>query len=1222
MKSMTRLFPRTIRLLQLAGLACLGPATGQLRADLATVLFQDDFTGGIPGWTAVQPTGGAYVEGPMLWEYDKASGSFGEHSNIYTDSAAFSSTRIAVMLINDTVAPSNFTYTARLTAGDDDGFGLIFGYQNETTFYRAQFARQSDVNRSTHWPYTGWNVDLMEDRQITDLFGASTSPTNASYVSFVNTAGRPFDVTLSVTNNRLTLTVVDDPDGAPVVYNLVADEPLPSSAAGKVGMFSWGMSGTVGGVRSFRVQNPVLIPTPLAGDPAKTVLTNWSFLITPRGDGGTPVVTAGGPPVWAQGLSLNGDRGTMIENSDWTADNTAPFTTNFAAPTAVAGDVNWSNYVYSARIVSADNDGLGMLLHYQNETNFYRIAFRNQASAAGIKQGISIQRNVNLNFDQIFASTSFLPPIYTAFDVHASIRTNRLQIVIVSNPLGAAPQFYALGPFDLDAIGSGSTVNNGKIGVFSWAQFQNVAGDGSSDAGTEFDFVRVSQVKGEGLLVSSAYGTPDPPVGLNDLPISTVVTAKVDSVVVSQPGVRRISTGWSGVGSVPTNGVTNEVVFTLSTFSSVFWKWRSEYELSVSATPGGTVNYLGTQFVPEGTNLTLTATPNPGNVFLGWSGKSLSPNTNLALTMTGPVTLQAKFAADSDGDGLPDAWELMYFGNLSQGPGGDPDGDGKNNLTEFQQGTDPTFAGTLVFSDGLTSRWTNEQRDPALPGQLVVVDFGSGYRGAYDESNDNRAANDSTFIGTNGLANYASFQSPIYVIRSNLWTDAWGADFSAQIDFTVGDNDGNCFYFRYQNLSNWYRVTIQGQADDVTRPRFGLSVQLCRNGIYSELALDPTIAIDPLDFSWYKRVRITVNATGGDFDIRAKGWNWLFQDFDLGSERVLLFSDASLATGRIGFGFWGQGSFGFPTATNGIPVSAGALADNIIVKVGGSNVFVEDWETATLATNLPPGWTNPYADVPFGLVGDWRVTADGTIGQLTNNFGTAASGTVASPKADVEGPILLAPPLTNVSYLLELGIHPFDDDGIGFVYDFADTNNFARVLFDAQVPLAGNIPQGLSVSRKSGGVWSDVVAGDTSFVYTPGRPFEVRFANNNGSYTLTAWNSDAPTNVSRWQWTGAPTAPNNRFGLAVWAFTDAHFTYVRASSLTTRITEPFKITGISVVGANIVLNVAKPSGVLYHVQRATTVGGTYVNVATNQSGAQYTEPRPAGTAFYRLMLAP
>jgi hypothetical protein len=54
------------------------------------------------------------------------------------------------------------------------------------------------------------------------------------------------------------------------------------------------------------------------------------------------------------------------------------------------------------------------------------------------------------------------------------------------------------------------------------------------------------------------------------------------------------------------------------------------------------------------------------------------------------IFLAAAKSADSDGDGLPDSWELHYFGNLSSGPDDDPDLDGVNNRTEFAFGTNPT----------------------------------------------------------------------------------------------------------------------------------------------------------------------------------------------------------------------------------------------------------------------------------------------------------------------------------------------------------------------------------------------------------------------------------------------------------------------------------------------------------------------------------------------------
>lgn len=47
---------------------------------------------------------------------------------------------------------------------------------------------------------------------------------------------------------------------------------------------------------------------------------------------------------------------------------------------------------------------------------------------------------------------------------------------------------------------------------------------------------------------------------------------------------------------------------------------------------------------------------------------------------------------DTDNDGLDDNWELANFGNLAQGPKGDPDGDGWNNAREQIRGTNPNAA--------------------------------------------------------------------------------------------------------------------------------------------------------------------------------------------------------------------------------------------------------------------------------------------------------------------------------------------------------------------------------------------------------------------------------------------------------------------------------------------------------------------------------------------------
>lgn len=768
----------------LTSLALLIVSTATVPAAPATLLFEDTFTGGIPGWTAIQPAG-AYIEGPMLWQYDAVSDSFSEQSNIYTDAAGASTSRRTVMLINDTVAPANFVYTARVTAGDDDGFGLIWGYENANTFYRVTFARQARAVGA--WPFQGVSVDRMTNGIITDLHGPD--------VSYVNTANRPFDVTITVANGLLTLTLVDDPlgtAGGPVPYNIVTGLALPTTPSARVGIYSWGQSGN--NPRSFRIQNPVLSPTPLAGDPASMVLSNWSFTVTPSSTNDYPVNTG----MWSQALGSNGDRGVMLENNDAAPENVVPSSTNTPVFAAVAGEASWSNYVYSVRFQSADNDGFGMLLRYQDRTNWYRIGFRAQNSQSGIKQGISVQKNVNRTFDQMLSSTAFIPPINAAFDVHAAIRSNILQIMCVANPDSASPTISSFGPIDMGASALvPDNLATGKIGTFSWAQYgdNNLPNTTAPDDGTAVDWVRVRQVNEEGLLVSSAYGSPEPPVGLNDLPVSGSITARVDGIVISASGVRQVSLGWSGAGSVPATGGTNEAIFTLTQFSLINWKWQTQYQLTVNTTAGGTAIASLGPWVNPGSNVTVTATANPGYVFTGWSGDNLSTSPNLTFQMNGPRTLTANFAVDSDNDGLADNWENQYFGNLSQLAATDPDADARNNLEEFQLGTNPNAAESPVLTDGLSSRWINETRDRVLPGWFGVTNFGSGFRGLWEVSNHNRNADspgpdDAPFISSTNYGTNASFQGPIIVVRTNEWNPAWAGTFSLSAEYSVGDNDG------------------------------------------------------------------------------------------------------------------------------------------------------------------------------------------------------------------------------------------------------------------------------------------------------------------------------------------------------------------------------------------------------------------------------------------------
>jgi hypothetical protein len=66
------------------------------------------------------------------------------------------------------------------------------------------------------------------------------------------------------------------------------------------------------------------------------------------------------------------------------------------------------------------------------------------------------------------------------------------------------------------------------------------------------------------------------------------------------------------------------------------------------------------------------------------------------------------------GGGLPDAWQIQYFGRTGIDPNDDPDGDGLSNLAEFKSGTNPKDAQSLfeimeveVVPGGPTIAWSS-----------------------------------------------------------------------------------------------------------------------------------------------------------------------------------------------------------------------------------------------------------------------------------------------------------------------------------------------------------------------------------------------------------------------------------------------------------------------------------------------------------------------------------
>ena len=85
-----------------------------------------------------------------------------------------------------------------------------------------------------------------------------------------------------------------------------------------------------------------------------------------------------------------------------------------------------------------------------------------------------------------------------------------------------------------------------------------------------------------------------------------------------------------------------------------------------------------------------------GAAQLAWS----SPSTPKQIIPQSQLYSQP---VDTDGNGLPDIWEQLYFGHIGVDPNADADGDGLSNLQEYKYHTNPTKVDT--DADGLPDAW-------------------------------------------------------------------------------------------------------------------------------------------------------------------------------------------------------------------------------------------------------------------------------------------------------------------------------------------------------------------------------------------------------------------------------------------------------------------------------------------------------------------------------------
>ncbi len=191
---------------------------------------------------------------------------------------------------------------------------------------------------------------------------------------------------------------------------------------------------------------------------------------------------------------------------------------------------------------------------------------------------------------------------------------------------------------------------------------------------------------------------------------------------------------------------------------------------------------------PEG----MTVGPYP------WSGSSNGAQ-DFAIANIGQLKYLFSFyfgtLLDSDGDGMPDWWELLYFGSATGAlAADDPDGDGLTNLEEYQFGSNPLKADS--DEDGLPDKFERDHGlNPNNPLDALLDSDGDGLSNLDEYLNGTNPNNrDSDGDGISDRDELVSGGNPNAVptnaVLGTVWMDGGSSPagaFKIQISFNAND---------------------------------------------------------------------------------------------------------------------------------------------------------------------------------------------------------------------------------------------------------------------------------------------------------------------------------------------------------------------------------------------------------------------------------------------------
>lgn len=485
-------------------LAVIGLAIPAL-AGPGDILVGDPFISGYNGWNEVPQaieSGGLL---PANWGISLRTGGLQESSDNRISSGATNAQTVkSLMMVNDFVTQGDYTLSTTARVYDNDGGGLMFGYQDVNNWYRVTWRQQA--GGGSGYP-TGVSVQQCVGGTITSLgLNASWTPT-LSHLGGQTTASppvpiapvdAPFNLSVKVTGAGWGVYV----DGANNGNPLVSGTDVPQ---GKIGVHSW-----------FQRQNGT------GSNPAYPMWGNdWSS-VSVKDAGGAPVFqdtfntvspTAASPVAWRplqmvqpnnpNWVKQGDDYGnfhldfrdrTIVDDSngyEW-ATAAAPHV-DFVGPAVVVdspGSANFGDIQMKVRLSTGDNDGIGVLVRVQDNDSFYRVNFAAEAMGTGntrAPQGLSVQKCDDGTWTELFRDDQAAPKfVYTPgqpFDVVVRAIGDKIGVWVVSNPDSANPAVIPYGwitdathPLLTGSVGLAQWGNGNAGNGCVWGAYGGVAG--------------------------------------------------------------------------------------------------------------------------------------------------------------------------------------------------------------------------------------------------------------------------------------------------------------------------------------------------------------------------------------------------------------------------------------------------------------------------------------------------------------------------------------------------------------------------------------------------------------------------------------------------------------------------------------------------------------------------------------------------------------------------